>query len=178
MGYTKKIYGTGFKIFKKHQGWDLAIWTDSMPTSLVLMRPISEKEFIFVNIGRNIFNDADLPHMNWFLCDEEGYIKEISNEEANNIWSNLWDKKKAEVPCKVGDKVYVADQEYCFEGEVESIECDNGEIFIIINEKDIFNEHLKYNIKDFGKYVFLSEEERDSEYANWLKAISEEELYG
>lgn len=177
MGYKKKIYGSGFEVLKKHENWDLAIWHDSSPKTLVLLHPISEKAFIFADISAGFFSDYKLPYLIWFLCDEDGCIKELTQEQAKEIWDDIWNKKKADFPCKIGDKVYIADCGFTYDCEVANFEWQNGQVKAVMNMVDMYDFTLKYAATDFGKTVFLSKEERDWEHEQQNKMMSENEIF-
>lgn len=63
------------------------------------------------------------------------------------------------LPCKVGDKVYQKGLKKIYEYTVDSIYCDEYGWFFYAKSND---SRWKFKLKDFGKTVFLTQEDEQA----------------
>ncbi len=95
----------------------------------------------------------------WFLYRIliEGAGLYADKEDLNHIQDLIEAEEQGlllKLPCKVGDKIYVIEDGYMYDFKIDNIDVrkENGEYIFCLAFMD-------FKANDFGKIVFLSEEE-------------------
>lgn len=103
------------------------------------------------------------------------FFQDQSKCYENNMYNKLREYEIAEeqglllrLPCKVGSKIYQIEDGYIYEFNAKSIDIrqENGKYIFCIDSMD-------YNFDDFGKIVFLTQEEAEQALAKMQQSHAE-----
>lgn len=112
--YHKKIYGDGFCIMGNHNGWDIGIWTESIPETTVMLKPINKEDFVFACLDNFSKDGSDTTEnsfcgiimLSWMAC-LHGEYRECSEEEAHTLLETKLNRYGTIPEVKVNDYIYV-----------------------------------------------------------------------
>lgn len=170
MGYRIKMYGEGFNILGKYEGWHYGIWTDCMPKVFVFLKPVNKEDFVFCTLASTKDEDGiEYPNpfcgcmkLSWTSC-IDGYFNEITQEEAQLLLDTKLNRFDGYMP-KIGDIIY-----YCFgyDNSVHALEITgydyrNDDIRLLYKSDTLF---FGYNdsvsIKEYEIWWFKTKEEAE-----------------
>ncbi len=161
----KKLYGCGFNVIGKCDGWDIAIWTDSMPSPAVMLKPLNKKDFVIAVLDSVTMNGSDIAILNnkfcgiikpsWVTCVNGEFI-EISEEEAQSLLNTKLQRYDSIPKIKEGDYIYVRGQ---FDDDIEKVKIIELEyakdgIYLHYDSSIINNDCVKMD--DYKKWWFIN----------------------
>lgn len=160
--YRKKIYGRKFDIIRKYEGWDIGIWKESMPTSFVMLKPINEKDFVFVCLDSVSDNDT-YPRMHsfcgiikpfWMAC-INGEFKNISEDDAKELLNTKLKKYDSIPKVQEGEyiQVYNPLNDKYESVQVKEIRCEEDDIYLICDSG--FGYSFPMKLDNYGKWGWI-----------------------
>lgn len=165
--YRKKIYGCNFDIIRKYEGWDIGIWMDSMPTSFVMLKPINERDFVFVCLN-SVSDDDTYLRMNsfcgiikpfWMAC-INGEFKDISEDDAKELLNTKLKKYDSIPKIQEGEYIQVYNPNYDeYENvQAEEIRYEEDGIYLICDSGTGYS--FSVNIDKYGKWGWLLKQDQ------------------
>ena len=152
MAYKIKQYGPGFKVFGTFKGWHFALWEDSCPKSFVFLKRLNEKDFIICDVNpmkeKQVNLYCGILKLFWFSC-IDGWITEITEEEAQNLLDTKMNKYSFLPSVKEGDEIYVKIQFEIIKCKVLEIKAKEDGLVLVCDAPYGFN--FNEPMESYGK---------------------------